>query len=316
MAYTTSKEISKTMEPFKINILGCGSAIPTLRHNPASQIIELRGKTFMVDCGEGTQIQIRKQKVHFAKIQAIFISHLHGDHCFGLWGMISTFGLTGRTSPLHIYAPKQLEEYFYHTMQLFGQGFSYDVIFHPIDATCKNTIYEDKSLTVTTIPLKHRMPCCGFLFKEKPTLPHINRSIIDFYNIPISQFNNIKNGANWQTPEGKIIPNSILTTPADTPKSYAYCSDTRYMENLYKQVANVTLLYHESTYNNEDKNKAEKYFHSTAKEAAMVAKAAKVKQLLLGHYSARYSNEELLLEEAKEIFPNTILSFEGLCLKI
>lgn len=201
------------MIPFKIHILGCGSALPTLRHNATCQIVEIRGKYFMIDCGEGTQIQVRRTKVHFTKIQAVFISHLHGDHCFGLFGMISTFGMTGRTAPLHIYAPKEFEEYFNLSMELFCKKLEFAVMFHPIETTETKVIYEDKSLTIESIPLEHRIPCCGFLFREKPTTPHIRRDMIDFYNIPISQINNIKAGANWTTANGDIIMNSKLTIP-------------------------------------------------------------------------------------------------------
>ena len=293
-------------------MLGCGSALPTLRHNATCQIVEIRGKHFMIDCGEGTQIQVRRTKVHFSKIQAVFISHLHGDHCFGLFGMISTFGMTGRTAPLHVYAPKEFEEYFNLSMELFCKKLEFSVMFHPVETTEAKVIYEDKSLTIESIPLEHRIPCCGFLFREKLTTPHIRRDMIDFYNIPISQINNIKAGANWTTANGDIIMNSKLTIPADKPRSYAYCSDTRYMEQLYKNVANVDVLYHESTYTNEYKDRAKSYYHSTAEEAATVAKDANVGKLLLGHYSARYLNEDIILNEAKAIFPNSFLTNEGM----
>ena len=293
-------------------MLGCGSALPTLRHNATCQIVEIRGKYFMIDCGEGTQIQVRRTKVHFSKIQAVFISHLHGDHCFGLFGMISTFGMTGRTAPLHVYAPKEFEEYFNLSMELFCKKLEFSVMFHPVETTEAKVIYEDKSLTIESIPLEHRIPCCGFLFREKLTTPHIRRDMIDFYNIPISQINNIKAGANWTTANGDIIMNSKLTIPADKPRSYAYCSDTRYMEQLYKNVANVDVLYHESTYTNEYKDRAKSYYHSTAEEAATVAKDANVGKLLLGHYSARYLNEDIILNEAKAIFPNSFLTNEGM----
>lgn len=304
------------MTPFKIHILGCGSALPTLHHNATSQIVEIRGKFFMIDCGEGTQIQVRRSKVHFSKVQAVFISHLHGDHCFGLFGMISTFGMTGRTAPLQIYAPKEFEDYFKLSMELFCKGLEYKVIFHPVDTTETNVIYEDKSLTVETIPLEHRVPCCGFLFREKPTAPHIRRDMIDYYNIPISQINNVKAGSDWTTIDGDIIPNSRLTTPADNPRSYAYCSDTRYMKQLYKKVIGVNVLYHESTYASEHKDRAKTYYHSTSQEAATVAYEACVGKLLLGHYSARYINEDVLLSEAKAIFPNSFLTNEGMVFEV
>jgi len=300
------------MEPFKIHILGCGSALPTLKHNASSQIIELRGKAFMIDCGEGTQMQMRRTKLHFAKIQAIFISHLHGDHCFGLLGLLSTFGMLGRTSKLKVFAPRDYEGLFKQQVDFFLKGMEYEIELVPIDTTAKEVVYEDKSLTVETIPLNHRMPCCGYLFREKPTLPHIRRDMIDYYEIPISQINNIKNGADWTSPEGEVIPNERLVEPADPARSYAYCSDTKFMPTLYKDVEGVNVLYHESTYTSENEDRAKLYYHSTAKQAATVARDAKVGKLLLGHYSARYNDEKVLLDEAQAVFPNSFLTKEGL----
>lgn len=303
--------MSFIMEPFKVHILGCGSALPTLQHNASSQIVELREKLFMIDCGEGTQIQLRRSRIHFSKIIAVFISHLHGDHCFGLPGMISTFGMTGRTAPLHIYAPAAFEPILEQTLSFFCQGLEFKVVFHAVDTTQNKVVYEDRSLTVETIPLQHRIDCCGYLFREKPILPHIRRDMIDFYKIPISQINNIKAGADWVTPEGEVIANSRLTTPAEPARSYAYCSDTRYIKTLHELVKGVSTLYHESTYSAEDAERARLYWHSTSQDAAKVARDASVGKLLLGHFSARYNNESQLLDEAKEIFPNSYLTCEG-----
>ena len=299
------------MEPFKVHILGCGSALPTLQHNASSQIVELREKLFMIDCGEGTQIQLRRLRIHFSKIIAVFISHLHGDHCFGLPGMISTFGMTGRTAPLHIYAPAAFEPILEQTLSFFCQGLEFKVVFHAVDTTQNKVVYEDRSLTVETIPLQHRIDCCGYLFREKPILPHIRRDMIDFYKIPISQINNIKAGADWVTAEGEVIANSRLTAPAEPARSYAYCSDTRYIKTLHELVKGVSTLYHESTYSAEDAERARLYWHSTSQDAAKVARDASVGKLLLGHFSARYNNESQLLDEAKEIFPNSYLTREG-----
>jgi ribonuclease Z len=303
--------MSFIMEPFKVHILGCGSALPTLQHNASSQIVELREKLFMIDCGEGTQIQLRRLRIHFSKIIAVFISHLHGDHCFGLPGMISTFGMTGRTAPLHIYAPAAFEPILEQTLSFFCQGLEFKVVFHAVDTTQNKVVYEDRSLTVETIPLQHRIDCCGYLFREKPILPHIRRDMIDFYKIPISQINNIKAGADWVTPEGEVIANSRLTTPAEPARSYAYCSDTRYIKTLHELVKGVSTLYHESTYSAEDAERARLYWHSTSQDAAKVARDASVGKLLLGHFSARYNNESQLLDEAKAIFPNSYLTREG-----
>lgn len=300
------------MEPFKIHILGCGSALPTLQHNASSQIVEIRGKMFMVDCAEGTQIQLRRSKINFQRIQAVFISHMHGDHCFGLIGMISTFGLMGRTAPLAVYGPKALGPVLDMLLKTFCNDYSFSVTFHPVETTENKVVYEDRSLTVETVPLQHRIPCCGYLFREKPTLPHIRRDMIDYYQIPYSQINNIKAGADWTTSEGDVIPNSRLVTPADEPRSYAYCSDTRYIPDLWKTVEGVSTLYHESTYASDYEDRAKMYFHSTSQQAAMVARDAHVGKLLLGHYSARYNDESKLLEEARAIFPNTYLTNEGM----
>lgn len=298
------------MESFRVHILGCGSALPTLRHFPSAQVIELREKLFMVDCGEGVQLQLRRLRVHFSKVSHVFISHLHGDHCFGLIGMISTFGLLGRTAKLHIYANEQLKGVLDCQMALFCRDLGYEVVFHPIDASCRQVIYEDRSLTVETIPLNHRMPTCGFLFREKPSLPHIRREMIDFYHIPTSQIQNIKNGADWITEEGEVVPNSRLVEPAAPPRSYAYCSDTRYMPDLHEMIKGVSTLYHESTYGDDNLSMAEKYFHSTARQAAMVARDAGAGQLVLGHYSSRYNDESVLLQQAREVFPNARLANE------
>lgn len=304
------------MEPFKIHILGCGSALPTLRHNPSAQVVELRGKQFMIDCGEGTQTQMRRQRIGFNKVVAIFISHIHGDHCFGLIGMLSSFGLLGRTMPLAIYAPKEFKPVLDMMLKTFCYDFDYEIQFHVVDTTKQQVIYEDRSLTVESIPLKHRLPTCGFLFREKPTLPHIRRDMIDFYRIPVSQINNIKNGASWTDEEGREIPNERLTMPADKPRSYAYCSDTSYLPALHERIAGVSCLYHESTYTTADADRAEMYFHSTAAQAAQVARDANAGRLLLGHYSSKYDDERQLLKEAQEVFAQSQLTNEGMTIDL
>jgi ribonuclease Z len=298
------------LEPFKIHILGCGSALPTLHHYASAQIVELRGKQFMIDCGEGTQMQLRRSRIRFTKLSAVFITHLHGDHCFGLIGMISTFGLLGRTAKLDVYAPAALESMLQAQMQLFCHSFDFEVAFHAVDTSKQQVVYEDRSLTVESIPLDHRIPCCGYLFKEKATLPHIKRDMIDFYQIPTSQINNIKAGADWTTADGEVVANSRLVEAAEAPRSYAYCSDTRYIPTLHERIKGVTALYHESTYGEDNLQRAEKYFHSTARQAAMVARDAQAGQLLLGHFSSRYEDENVLLQEAKEVFENTYLCDE------
>lgn len=304
------------MESFRVHILGCGSALPTLKHNPSSQIVEIRGKCFLIDCGEGTQTQLRRSKIKFTRISAVFISHVHGDHCFGLIGMVSTFGMLGRTAPLHIYAPAGFSNIMKMQIDFFCKDLEYEVVFHDVDTNANNIIYEDRSLTVETVPLSHRVPCCGFIFREKQTLPHILRDMTDYYKVPVSQFNNIKNGADWVDEEGNVIPYTRLTTPSEPARSYAYCSDTKYLPMLHECLKDVCVLYHESTYSKEDEDMAKMYFHSTAAQAAQVASDANVGKLVLGHYSARYEDENRLLEEAKNIFPNTVLSDEGLIIDV
>ena len=299
------------MEPFRVHILGCGSALPTLRHMSSMQVVECRGKLFMVDCGEGAQVQLRRSGLSFEKLGHIFITHLHGDHCFGLIGIISTFGLLGRLATLHIHAPEELRPMLQAQLDMFfNYDIGYKVEFHGVDTKKQQVIYEDRSLTIETIPLNHRMPCAGYLFREKPYLPHIRREMIDLYSIPVSQINNIKAGQDYTLTDGTVIPHEKLVTPADAPRSYAYCSDTRYMPELHKVVKGVNTLYHESTYAQDKKEGAEKYFHSTAQQAAMVARDAQVGKLLLGHYSARYNDETILLKEAQEVFQNTYLTDE------
>lgn len=266
----------------------------------------------MVDCGEGAQMQFRRSHIHFSKLNAIFISHMHGDHCFGLMGLLSTLGMLGRTSKLRIYAPKDYEPLFKQQVEFFMQTMEYEMEMIPVDTEKQQVIYEDHSLTVETVPLQHRVPCCGFIFREKPTLPHIRRDMIDYYGIPVSQINNIKNGADWTNEDGDVIPNARLVQPADSPRSYAYCSDTRFMPGLKEKVKGVTVLYHESTYTAEQEDRAKIYYHSTARQAAAIAAGAGVGTLLLGHYSARYNDEQVLLEEAKAVFPNSVLSQEGM----
>lgn len=298
------------MEPFKVHILGCGSALPTTRHNPSMQVLECRGKLYMIDCGEGAQQAMRRSGLSFAKLGHIFISHAHGDHCFGLIGMISTFGLLGRTARLHVYGPEALQHMLQRQVEFFCRDLGYEVEYHPVDTTRQEVVFEDHSLTVETIPLEHRMPCAGYLFRERPSLPHIRRDMLDCYEIPVSQIQNIKLGHDYTLPDGTVVPNEKLVTPADPPRSYAYCSDTRFMPQLAEMVKGVTTLYHESTYASDNLEMAKKYYHSTAAQAATVARQAQVGKLLLGHFSSRYNDENILLKEAQKEFENSFLTNE------
>lgn len=296
----------------KVTVIGCGSALPTLHHNNAAQVVEVDGHLYLIDCGEGTQVWLRRSKFAFSRISAIFITHIHGDHVFGLIGLISSFNLLDRDKPLHVFAPKELEEFLDLQIKMFCRDMGYEVIFHAVDTTKKQVIYEDEKVTVKSLPLNHRMPCSGFIFSEKQKLPHINREMVDFYKVPNYKLNDIKKGLDFVAEDGEIVPFTRLTTPAEKPKSYAYCSDTKYIPDLYKQLEEVDVLYHEATYANDRKEQAAKYYHSTAEEAAMVARDAKVSRLYIGHYSQRYNDEKLLLEEARKVFPETYLTNENM----
>lgn len=304
------------MEKFELHILGCGSALPTTRHFPTSQIVNVRDKLFMIDCGEGAQLQFRKSHLKFSRLNHIFISHLHGDHCFGLLGLISTLNLLGRTAELHIHSPKGLETLLTPMLDFFNRQMTYKVLFHEFDTKEPMQIYEDCSLTVTTIPLRHRMPCCGFLFAEKRRPNHIIREMVDFYQVPVYELNRIKNGADYVTPEGKTVSNNLLTRPSAPSRSYAYCSDTIYLPSIVEQIKGVDLLFHEATFANEDAPRAKETFHTTAAQAAEIARKAEVKKLLIGHFSARYEDENILLQEASAIFPDTQLAKETLCVSV
>jgi len=304
------------MAKFDINILGCGSALPTIRHGASSQVLDIRDKLYMIDCGEGTQLRLRQHHIKFTRLNHIFISHLHGDHCFGLPGLVSTLGMLGRLGDLTIHGPKELKNYMTPILNLFCQHLPYKVILHIIDPKKRALIMEDHSIKVYSIPLKHRVPCCGYLVEEKPTSAHIIREMTDFYKIPVFRLDRIREGADFVTPEGNIIPNHLLTRPADPAKRYAYCSDTLPLESVIEQVQGVDLLYHEATFGMTEKKRAKETGHSTAAQAADIANRAKVEQLMLGHYSARYEDITPLEQEAKCIFKNTIMANEGMCISL
>lgn len=304
------------MEKFEVHILGCGSALPTNRHFPTSQVVNIREKLFMIDCGEGAQLQFRRSHLKFTRLNHIFISHLHGDHCFGLIGLISTMALLGRTATLHIHSHKELEPLMRPWLDYFCNGITFEVMFHPFSSKHPEVVYEDRSVTVSTIPLKHRVPCCGFLFREKQTADHLLGDMIKFYNIPLYELNRIKNGGDYTTPEGKVIPHSRLTKPSAAARSYAYCSDTMYLPQNAELIEGVDLLFHEATFASDNEGRTEYTGHTTAQQAAMLARDAKVKKLVIGHFSARYEDESILLIEAQEIFQETILAKENLLLNL
>ena len=304
------------MEKFEVTVLGCGSALPTVKHNGSGMVVNIREKYFLVDCAEGTQVELRRNHIHLNRLFNVFITHLHGDHCFGLMGLISTLGLLGRTAPLHVYGPQDIETLFQPLIDYHCNGMTYEVVFHPIDTHQNVCIYEDKSLQVFSIPLKHRIRCCGYYFKEKELSRHILKEAIEKYNIPISQINNVKAGLDYVMPNGQIIKNEVLTTPPSPARSFAYCSDTVFRPEIAEMMKGVDLLYHEATFAESEKLLCSKVYHSTAKQAAEIARLAGAKQLMLGHYSSRYNDETILQKEAAEVFENTILAKEGLVVTV
>jgi ribonuclease Z len=301
------------MNHFDVHILGCGSALPTLHHYPSCQVVNAHEKYFMIDCGEGAQLQYRKQKLGFGKLNQIFVTHAHGDHCFGLIGLISTLGLLGRTGDLIVHCVPGLKPLLQAQLDFFCQGMSYKVIINTFNPDRSEVIFENKTIKVNTIPLEHRVPCAGFFIQEKQGLPHLIKEMLEFYNIPIRNRAEIIQGADFVTEDGTVIPHRRLTRPASPARSYAYCSDTAYSEKVIPIIEGADLLYHEATFTEADQKRAAMTGHSTARQAALIAKQANVKKLMLGHFSSRYNNHHILLDEARKIFKNTILANEGLC---
>jgi len=300
------------MPYFNVHILGCGSATPTLRHAPTSQIVDLHDKLYMIDCGEGAQLQMRLYKIRFNRLNHIFISHLHGDHCFGLPGLISTLGMLGRRGELTIHGPAGTEAFLSPVLSQFCKELPYKVRFNTIDPQKHELVMEDRSVEVYSIPLKHRIPTCGYLFAERQGEPHIIRDMIDFYNVPVRAIAEIKRGSDFISEDGTVVPYTRLTRPAAPPKRYAYCSDTAFSPSIIPYIEGVDCLYHESTFLEKDMPRAKETFHSTARQAAEIALRAGAKKLVLGHYSARYQNTEHFMKEAVAVFDNVVLSEEGL----
>ena len=303
------------MTRLELNILGCGSATMTPRHQPSCQVLNVRDNLMMIDCGEGAQLAVRKMKLKLMRLNHIFISHLHGDHCFGLPGLVSTMALLNRTNSLTIHTFKDGAELFGQMLDYFCRERPFEVRFNVID-THKRIIWEDDAITVTTFPLVHRIPAVGFLFSEKPKLRHIIGEEVKRLGIPHYAMNALRQGEDWVSPDGLVVPNAQLTTPADPSISYAYCSDTKFSRRVIKSVEGADWLYHEATYDESLRLKAHKRYHSTALEAATVAREAGVKQLIIGHYSKRYIDETPLLDEARSVFPATRLANEGLVIDL
>lgn len=291
-----------------LTILGFNSAIPTINSAPTAQFLEMEERCFLIDCGEGTQVQLRKAKARFSKINHIFISHLHGDHCFGLPGLIASFRLLGRETPLHVYGPKGIKEMLQTIFKLTETHQGFEVVYHELQGKTSQKIYEDKRVEVYTIPLDHRIYCNGYLFREKPKDRHLNMQEISKYpEIEKCDYQNIKSGKDFILNDGYILKNEVLTTNPSKSVSYAFCSDTRYKESIIPIIENVDVLYHEATFLHDLKEMADYTGHTTALEAARIARKANVGKLILGHFSNRYHDLNVFTTEAREVFPNSYL---------
>jgi ribonuclease Z len=304
------------MIPFELTILGTSSALPTSKRYPTAHVLNVCERFFLIDCGEGTQMQMRKYPVKFSRINQIFISHLHGDHYYGLIGLLSTYALLGRKNDLHIFSHSELPEILKIQLEYLQNDLLYKIIWHPLNFKRKMVILDDEKVTVTSFPLKHRIPCCGFLFTEKPGIKNIIKEKIAEYNIPVRDIQHIKNGADFIDPNGKVIPNTELTLPQKLPRKYAFCTDTLYLPKLKEILEGVNLLYHEATYDKRMQKRAKETFHSTAEQAATLAQSCNAGQLLIGHFSARYKDVSILIDEATNVFPSTMVAEEGMVIKI
>lgn len=292
----------------KLTILGYNSAVPKRKVAPTAQLLEVESRMFLIDCGEGTQVQLRKAKAKFSRINHIFISHLHGDHVFGLIGLISSFQLLGRETPLHIFGPKGIQDFIMNQLRHTESKCTYELLFTELDKTESVKIYEDEKVEVFTIPLQHRIYTNGYLFREKPKLRKLNIDAIHGYpEIEICDYENLRRGRDFKLENGELIPNSKLTFDPPKTQSYAFCSDTCYWPEIVPIIKGVDLLYHESTFLSDLQEMADRTAHSTAREAAMIARDAEVGQLILGHFSNRYEDLSVFLDEAKPVFENTIL---------
>lgn len=301
---------------FNVTILGSSSATPIYQRHPTAQVLNIHERFFLVDCGEGTLIQMNRYKIKFHRINHIFISHLHGDHYLGLLGLLSTMHLQGRTTDLHLYGQEPLKEIVEIQLKYSETILRYKVHYHVVDHQTPSIIFSDDDLEIESIILSHRIPCTGFLFREKPKPRKLLREEIQKYEIPVAAYGDLKNGKDYVTSDGIVIPNHVLTTDPAPPRSYAFCSDTAYSENILPQIKAVDLLYHEATFLSDNSDRAAETFHSTASQAATIATKAGVKRLIIGHFSARYKNIYPLLQEAKQIFDETSLAIEGDCFHI
>jgi ribonuclease Z len=301
---------------FTVTILGNSAAIPTKTNHLSSQLLTYNGIGYLIDCGEGTQMQLVRYNIKFGIIKHVFISHLHGDHFFGLVGLISTFHLLGRDKPLNIYSPAPLKSIIDIQLNVTHTDLSYELIFHELQEDCLLKILETDNMQAYSFPLVHRVPTWGFKFIQRAKQKRIKKSFVEEYKPSVSNILKIKEGHDYEDTNGKIIPNSDITIPPPKPLSYAYCSDTKFDKSIIEYVKNSTLLYHEATFENSMQQRANDKFHSTARDAAVIAKEANVSQLLLGHFSARIKDLDKLKKEASEIFKPSFISEEGKDYKI
>ncbi|TQD40059.1 ribonuclease Z [Haloflavibacter putidus] len=295
----------------QLDILGCYSATPRTFNNPTAQVLTLNHRQFLIDCGEGTQVAIRKQKIKFNKIKQIFISHLHGDHFFGLIGLISTFSLLNRQTELHIYGPKGIKQIILLQLKLSKSYTSYPLYFHELESKEPELIFEDDKVSVQTIPLQHRVYANGFLFTEKPGDRKLLIEEVQKYDIDVAYYRSIKKGKDIRLDNGSIVKNELLTSAPPPVKSYAFCSDTVYKPEIANQIQNVTALYHEATFLEKHEDLAKSTKHSTTNQAALIAKKANAKNLIIGHYSTRYKSIEIFKEEASRYFNPVYLAQDG-----
>ncbi|GAB4280693.1 MAG: ribonuclease Z [Marinilabiliales bacterium] len=301
---------------FKITFLGTGSAVPTPERFSTSQVVNYNEKYFLIDCGEGAQIQLRRFKIKFTRINHIFISHLHGDHINGLVGLVSTFIMLDRKTPLNIYAPDDLENMLKYQLKYLIDDISFDLKFHKVSTKKSEIVYEDKGLIIKSFPLKHKIKTAGYIFLEKKKLPNMRKDMIEKYNIPVKCIHKIKEGADFEDKDGNVIPNEKLVIDSPEPRSYAYCSDTKYYEKVLENIKNVTVLYHEATFAEDMRQRAKETMHSTTHDAANIAKKAIAGALFIGHFSLKYKNPQILLDEAKAVFENSYAVFDGMQISI
>ncbi len=311
MTTNSSEKQEYLMQDLELTILGSSSAIPVGNRSPTAQFLTLSGRHFLIDCGEGTQVKLRQHNIGFGRINHIFISHLHGDHFYGLVPLLTSLHLLDREKEMHLYGPEDLEQAVKAMLDLSGARLRFPLIFHHTSPNSKKRIFEDEALKVYSFPLKHSMPCCGFLFEEKPRPRNMRKDKLEEYNIPVAEIRSIKKGANWENENGEEIANEELTTAAPDPLSYAFCTDTAPVKDLDQYFQNPDLLYHEATFTEELKKRAKQTQHSTAQQAASIAHLVKARHLLLGHFSVRFNDLTPLQEEAAAVFKNSYLALEG-----